>query len=257
MNRTWVGAFLVTGLAAFAAAQPQYPLSALDYRAEREFQSLRQALAERTEQEFLEALEVFLERYGYASALAGLYVEWAEKQTKVKNAAVLYGEILHRWPERPEAQKAVLELSEVMLLTEPWAFDKQLAALREFSQRVIGKHGETPEASVLTAMAKAFLAASEPNQARACITAALSSTQENENVDLYLLRAESYRVAGNSAKAAEMFWELMEQPLSPRRKQAAASGFLSCISPVDTRFDAAMEQLRDADPDSLITQSFQ
>ncbi|MFH1738599.1 MAG: hypothetical protein ABIH23_06290 [bacterium] len=238
-----------------AVAAPEYPNPVLDYRADRDLASLKKTLNEKSGQVFFEELNVFVRRYGYVPALAELYVEWAEKQTRISDAALLHAEILRRWPKLPETQKAAVALSEFMLLTEPWSLNDQLAILREFSQRLVDSDDPTPEPTVVIAIAKVLLKANEPGQARACVAAALARPESDGNFHLQLLNAESYRTAGDLEAASDMFDTLLNQSLSARQSQAAAIGFLRSTSKDDPRTERAKETLRNSDPDNLTAHS--
>jgi len=235
---------------AVRAVQAQFPEPQMDYRAERDFLALKETLATKSEREFRRDMRAFRERYGFVKALAGLDLEWAVKQTSIHDAAVIYEEVLQHWPNEPEAQEAARRLSELLLLARPWSLNDQLATLRGFSQRAIERDPVT-EPDVLRWMAKTLLFVEEPGQARVCLTAALSQSEGEEEIDLRTLRAETHRVAGDSLRAAMIYEELLDRPLTTLQEQTVAYGLLRCLSPDDPRYAQIVDRVREMDPDNL------
>lgn len=254
---------LLTGLlplligSVVAYAGPQDSAPSLDYRADRDFRTLQQILTTRPETEFVDALQTFVSRYGYVPVLAPLYIEWAARQTTIRNAALLHAEILRRWPDRPVAAQAAGRLSEILLLTEqPWLLGEPMRSLRRFNQRVAAGASATIDIRTLVAMAKAFLVAGEPTQARLCIAAALAvSPKDHEEINLRLLDSESYLIEGDVERAAEILRELLERSLSALQKQAVMSRLLDHTSPTDSRFHFLKKQLEASDPGGLVSRS--
>ncbi len=236
---------------AVGALYAQFPEPQMDYRAERDFLALKQTLTSGSEREFRQKMREFRERYGFVAALAGLDLEWAQRQTSIHDAAVIYEEILQHWPTEPEGQEAARKLSELLLLARPWSLNDQLATLRGFSQRAI-ERDPVVEPQALKWMAKTLLFAEEPGQARVCLTAALSQSDDVEETDLRILRAETHRVAGDSLRATMIYEELLGRPLTTHQEQKVTYGLLRCLSPDDPRYEEMAERVRETAPDGVL-----